>query len=90
MEYTKEIDLKGQVSPFVVVNAMKEVETYAVKIRSGEINEEAVVLEFIIDHMPAVDSIPDAAENMGFECKVSEIQSGIWKIAVRLLKSDLV
>ena len=73
-EVDRKIDLKGEVCPYTFVKSMLALEEM----------EEGQVLQVIIDHLPAVENVPQSLMNEGYEIlEVSQINDTDWSITVR-------
>ena len=71
----KRLDVAGEICPWPVIMAMKEVK----KLNSGDI------LEVITDHMPSTLNVPAAASKDGHEVMGSQrIDDGVYKISIRI------
>ena len=71
----KRLDVTGEICPWPVIMAMKEVK----KLNSGDI------LEVITDHMPSTLNVPAAASKDGHEVMGSQrIDDGVYKISIRI------
>lgn len=65
------LDILGQICPSCLLIALKELNTHAAAIRSGEV--EIVVST---DDRQATATIPGTAERMGFRSEVSRSDAG--------------
>ncbi|HDI72687.1 MAG TPA: hypothetical protein ENF58_00970 [Candidatus Altiarchaeales archaeon] len=92
MVLVKEFGFQGQICPYPMVNAMKKIEEYINKIKSGEITDEEVRLSFLVDHMPAADSVPEEIEKRGYGgFRVMKAKGKpLWRIDVQLLRSKIL
>ncbi len=92
MVVVKEFGFEGQICPYPMVNAMKKIKEYMDKIKSGEITDEEVRLSFLVDHMPAADSLPEEIEKRGFGGfrVMKSKDKALWRIDIQLLRSKIV
>lgn len=67
-----EIDVRGEVCPFP---AMKAVEAMR-KAQPGQ------VVHILVDHAPALDTIPPQARRLGWECRIEAIDALEWRLAL--------
>jgi len=88
----KEFGFQGQICPYPMVNAMKTIEEYINKIKSGEITDSEVRLSFLVDHMPAVDSVPEEIQKRGYGgFRVMKAKGkSLWRIDVQLLRDKIL
>ncbi|MEA1924485.1 MAG: sulfurtransferase TusA family protein [Candidatus Altiarchaeota archaeon] len=90
MVISKEFGFQGQICPYPMVNTMKTIKEYYEKMKSGEIADEEVRLAFLVDHMPAVDSVPEEIEKRGHGFRVMKAKGkSLWRIDIQLLKSKM-
>lgn len=66
-----EMDIRGQICPSCLLLTLKEVNNNATALRNGE--TEIVVLT---DERQAVNTIPDAMDNMGYVADVEQHEDG--------------
>lgn len=92
MVLVKEFGFEGQICPYPMVNAMKKIKEYMDKIKSGEITDDEVRLSFLVDHMPAADSLPEEIEKRGFGgFRVMKAKGkALWRIDIQLLRDKIV
>jgi len=70
------LDARGYTCPYPEVLARRALEAIA----SGD------VLELITDNVPSCESIPAAAEELGYMVLgVSKVEENVWKIAIQKL-----
>lgn len=67
------LDVRGEICPF----PMKQVKEALERLSADE------VLEVLLDHPPAVDTIRMLANRMGFLIEVQVAGSGEWRITLR-------
>ncbi len=67
------LDVRGETCPYPMKKAIEAME----RLPTGE------VLEVLVDHPPAVDTIRMAANRYGFRMDVEPAGSGEWRIYLR-------
>jgi len=67
------LDVRGEACPYPMKKAMEAME----RLPAGE------VLEVLVDHPPAIDTIRMAANRYGFRMDVEPAGSGEWRIRLR-------
>jgi TusA-related sulfurtransferase len=60
-----EYDIRGQICPATLLTALREVNSHAAALRTGD-----VALLFLTANRDSTQTIPEAVENMGFTVKV--------------------
>ena len=67
------VDARGEICPYPMMKAVE-----AMKKVKGK--QESVVV--IIDHAPALETIPPQATRLGFDVKIEEVGSPEWEITL--------
>lgn len=67
------LDVRGETCPYPMKKAMAAME----RLPEGE------VLDVLVDHPPAIDTIRMAANRYGFQMDVEPAGSGEWRIRLR-------
>ena len=66
----KILDVRGEICPYPMMITNKELDS----------NPDINSFEKILDHPPALSTIPPEAMKRGFDCEIEESSSGEWKI----------
>jgi len=66
----KTLDVRGEICPYPMMLTNKELDS----------NPDINSFEIIIDHPPALSTIPPEAMKRGFDCEIEGNDSGEWKI----------
>ena len=70
----RKIDIRGDVCPYTYVKSKLAIED----LKSGR------VLEVIVDHAPAIESVPRSMESEGHKIlEVGKIGEGVWRIVIQ-------
>ena len=69
----RKLDVRGEICPYPMMITNKEIDS----------NPDANSFEILIDHPPALSTIPPEAMKRGFECEIEEGNSGEWKIFLK-------
>ncbi len=67
------VDVRGEICPYPATAAVAAMK----KAKDGE------VIEVIIDHAPALETVPYQAKRNGFDASIEELNSAEWKITLR-------
>ncbi len=67
------LDVRGETCPYPMKKAMEAME----RLQEGE------VLDVLVDHPPAIDTIRMAANRYGFRMDVAPAGSGEWRIRLQ-------
>jgi TusA-related sulfurtransferase len=67
------VDARGEICPYPMMKAVE-----AMKKVKGK--QESVLV--IIDHAPALETIPPQAARLGFDVKIEEVGSPEWEITL--------
>ncbi|MEC8713460.1 MAG: sulfurtransferase TusA family protein [Chloroflexota bacterium] len=70
MKFEKSLDVRGEICPYPMMITNKELDS----------NPKLNSLEIILDHPPALSTIPPEAMKRGFDCEIEEENDGEWKI----------
>ncbi|MCK6578477.1 MAG: sulfurtransferase TusA family protein [Anaerolineae bacterium] len=70
---SKQIDLRGEICPYPMMKTVQALK------KLGREDHELVV---IIDHAPALETIPTQAERLGFTVEIKETGSPEWRITL--------
>lgn len=74
MKADKTLDIRGEVCPYTFVKSKLAIE----QIKPGQ------TLEVIVDHLPAVENVPQSMENEGHTIlDVEQLNERDWKILVK-------
>ncbi|MAV14331.1 MAG: sulfurtransferase TusA family protein [Dehalococcoidia bacterium] len=66
----KVLDVRGEICPYPMMITNKELDS----------NPNINSFEILLDHPPALSTIPPEAMKRGFDCEIEESSSGEWKI----------
>ena len=70
----RKIDIRGEICPYTYVKSKLAIED----LKSGQ------VLEVIVDHAPAVESVPRSMESEGhMVIEVKKIGEDVWRIVIQ-------
>lgn len=67
-----EVDVRGEICPFPMMKAVEAMK----KAKAGE------VIQVLLDHAPALDTIPTQATRLGWEFQVEETGSPEWRMTL--------
>ncbi|MBL8130714.1 MAG: sulfurtransferase TusA family protein [Anaerolineae bacterium] len=70
---SKRIDLRGEICPYPMMKTVQALK------KLGKEERELVV---VIDHAPALETIPTQAERLGFSVEIKETGSPEWQITL--------
>ena len=68
-----EVDVRGEICPFPMMKAVEAMK----KAKADEI------IQVLLDHAPALETIPTQAARLGWEWEVEEIGSPEWRMTLR-------
>lgn len=68
---TVRIDMRGQICPSTLIIALREINRLQQALRSGD-----CTLAILTDNRHATFTVPQAAENMGYEARVEDVRDG--------------
>lgn len=68
---TVRIDMRGQICPSTLIIALREINRLQQSLRCG-----ACILAILSDNRHATFTVPQAAENMGYEVRVEDVREG--------------
>lgn len=71
MDNTIKLDIRGQICPSCLLLALKEVNSHATELRSGECE-----IEVLTNDRQATDTIPAAVIKMGYQVSVDKNEQG--------------
>ncbi|HLC29320.1 MAG TPA: sulfurtransferase TusA family protein [Dehalococcoidia bacterium] len=68
-----EVDVRGEICPFPMMKAVEAMK----KAKADEI------IQVLLDHAPALETIPTQAARLGWEWEVEETGSPEWRMTLR-------
>ena len=66
----RKLDVRGEICPYPMMITNKEIDS----------NPDTNSFEILIDHPPALSTIPPEAMKRGYGCEIEEVKPGEWKI----------
>ncbi len=72
------LNLEGEICPYPLIRTIKKVEELKEDLELGK-----KILEVIIDHPPALETIPSELKKRGFQVEIKKIDRVKWQILIK-------